>query len=335
MHILDSQISRALAQPTPWEVAQWREAALADKAEWSKLIDVAGSHRFCDEVQRSVDQEIRRERMWCGPAPSVVAAAPVPSELARSDYYSARNLFSWVRLDYRSEAGGKVTALGEKVALVAEGAVAANARSVDPAHSYAQADNTKQVPSVATSALINSSEVGTFNGAHYYPSTIAASNWTEAHNGTGFEAWAAYVPTVVSNACVWGTSPAGATQGAVHYAYAAGDTVNGAVFGAGGSSAYTSGNVGSAPINSPTFTDFLISSGGCSFWQKSSLLHSGALTSPSASAPTSTMTIGSISSASAVLPLRALLAEVRFSKAPSTTLRTATRRAFLLRYALS
>lgn len=333
--ILDSQISRALVQPTPWEVAQWRAAALRDKAEWSKLIDIGSSHRFCDDVQRSVDTEIRRERMWCGPAPCVAAAAPVPTELARNEFYRARNLFSWARLDYQSAAGGKVTAIGDKVALAAEGAVVANARAIDPAHSFAQPSSAAQVASAGTSALINGREIGAFTFTQWYPSTIAASNW-KLQDGTGWQVWSWYVVSVAANQCLWGTSPAGATQGVLQYAFIAssGAKTSSQALTTAGAASFNSGAVGTSVVGTPTYLDFAIASAGCSVWQKTTLLASGPMTSPSVAAPTSTMTLGSISSSAAVLPLQALLAEVAFANVVSATLQTVTRRYSLLRYAL-
>jgi len=195
--ILDSQISRALIQPTAWETAQYRQAALRDRADWSALIDIAGSHRFSDDAQRCVDVEIRRAReaLRCGGSPTaVVMSCTPPSELARLEHYNARVLFTWLRPDYRAESGGKITSLGDKVALVAEGAVAPNARSVVPSHMFSQISGTNQTASPSLDASLNNRETAVFTGAQRYSSTLAPADIAFSHDGSPFSVLMVFIP---------------------------------------------------------------------------------------------------------------------------------------------
>lgn len=133
--------------------------------------------------------------------------------LAATETYLARNLFSWMRADYRTEAGGKVTQFNDKVQTVAEGAVAPNARSVDPAHAYAQASAPAQVAAITTDATLNA-EGAVFTGAEFYDSTIAASNWTFVHNQSGSTVVQIWVPKAPASAfdVPWSTAQTGAAN---------------------------------------------------------------------------------------------------------------------------
>lgn len=183
--ILDSQISRALIQPTPWEVSQWRQAALRDKAEWSKLLD-SGRGLLHDDTLRSVDIEIRRDRMQCGPAPCSVGGAPVPTELSRIEYYHATNLFSWMRVDSNIPASANVGSFVDKVYLPANGGLAGNARSIVSSHSLTQATAGNQVALPTNDSNFNNRPTTTWAAAGSYSSTLANTDWIFAGNTSRF-----------------------------------------------------------------------------------------------------------------------------------------------------
>lgn len=331
--LLDSQISRALVQPTPWELAQWRAAALKEKAAWSDMIDIGSSHRFCDDVLRSVDVEIRRERAWCGPAPTIASAAPVPTELARNEFYVARNLFSWMRADYRSEAAAKVTTWWDKVALVAEGAVAPNARSVDANHSFAQASGAAQVAAVATNAIFANREVGIWTGAQRYESTISLSNW-KVHDGNGWEIWTPFAPT--NNSVLQATvGTITSTLGIAMYWGNAGKTRfyvgNGAVFISPVEVTRTftlnTATVMRASYKEGNTPEFV-------FAEKATTIASGASSAaPSASNPGGTMTIGGLPGSG--FEANMLLSDAMFANKVDAVLETIVARYGLLRYLIS
>lgn len=91
-------------------------------------------------------------------------AAPYVSELDKS--VLAQNPFSWLRADYRSESGGKVTAFGDRAR---------------PGHSMSQATSGSQVSSVVTDAGFNGREIARFLAGQSYVSTLPASSWGFLH----------------------------------------------------------------------------------------------------------------------------------------------------------
>lgn len=199
--LLDSQLSRALREPSAWELAQWR----AHPAAWEQHLDTAVR---CYEDEQAVTEvvneylllfrrnEARRPR-----------SHGTFSEIGRLVYYLARNQFSWIRADYRTEAAGKVTQFLDKVALVSEGAVAPNARSIDAAHAMSQITSGLQVAAVTTNSSFNNKEVAAFTGGQRYLSSFS-SQWQFEYDGTGAEHWIVASQTTASTGMMlsWGTN---------------------------------------------------------------------------------------------------------------------------------
>jgi len=184
----------------------------------------------------------------------VGAVGGVAYELFLLEQYLARNLFSWMRADYRTEAGGKVTAFQDKVALESEGAVAPNARSVDPNHAFAQASGPNQSPAAAASALFNNQVVITNpSESLFYKSTIASSNWKyHSHSHAIYTA----ARTTAGIACViHSTANELPTNHGIYYplrqsAGISTNTATGRIL--NGTATYhanNNGDVGSAPLN--------------------------------------------------------------------------------------
>lgn len=338
MHIpiLDGQISRALIQPTPWEVQQWRRAALRDKAEWSKLIDTGSSHRFCDDVLRSVDNEIRRERIRCGPAPCISAAAPVPTELTRREYYNAVSLFSWLRADSRVEVSSKVTSFTDKVLLPAQGGLANNARSIDANHAFSQATSGNQVPAVATSATWNNQLVASFSAAQFYDSTLTASSWIFMHDGSGSGALHVYrTSTTGVDQVIHSTTNVSTANGSIFNAVASGSIIfqvvktSGFILNRTIAAANTSATFALCTLRTASTPDY-------SAYIKTTLADSADVTAtPTALAPPGTMRIGG-QAVNGVVKFSGELADCMFfNKEPSSAERAGAARYILLRYNVS
>jgi hypothetical protein len=182
--MLDQIASARLRAPSLWELAAWRGAAKADRRVWEDAFDGA---RFCyaaEDALRVLELELRRERsIRCG-APAIAAGCVgVPVELTRHEFYAARNFYSWMRADVRAEAASKVTTFSDKVLLVSEGAVAANARSAISSHAFTQASSVKQVAAIGTSALYGNREAALFTGAQSYISTMTTADWQSFLSG--------------------------------------------------------------------------------------------------------------------------------------------------------
>jgi hypothetical protein len=97
-------------------------------------------------------------------------------ELARHELYWSEHLFSWFRADYRAESGGKVTAIGDKVALPG-GAVAPNARSISTSHVLSQANALYQFAAPSPHASFGGRLALSTSTTHLYTSSIAPINW--------------------------------------------------------------------------------------------------------------------------------------------------------------
>lgn len=199
--LLDSQLSARLRSPSPWELAQWR----AHPASWEQHLDTA-VRCFEDEaaVTEAVNEYLLLFRRNEARRPRSHGAF---SEIGRLVYYIARNLFSWIRADYRTEAAGKVTQFNDKVALVSEGAVAPNARSIDSAHAMSQGTSGLQVAAVTIAADFNGKEVATFTGGQRYQSSFT-SQWQYEYDGSGAELWVVASQTTASTGMFlsWGTN---------------------------------------------------------------------------------------------------------------------------------
>lgn len=258
-------------------------------------------------------------------------------ELLALETYLARNLFSWMRADSRVEAGGKVTHLSDKVALAAEGAVAPNARSVDPGHSFAQASAPQQVSSPAVDPLFSGRETVTFTGAQWYDSTLAATNWKFLHDGTGFEAIVACAPTndtLVFRALLSARPAGGFDVGTNVYFYGTGYSM---VVGNGASSLFAPGPTTSAGQLTLAPSIFSASYGASASPQgtiakNGTVVASGsAVSAPSAADSASTLRLGNFTTGSGAHEMR--LADVLiFKGVPSTTARASAYRYLRLRY---
>jgi hypothetical protein len=175
------------------------------------------------------------------------------NELATLEAYLARNLFAWFEPDDVTESGGKTTSFLDKVALVSEGAVAPNARSVDSAHALTQSDPLLQVNPVTQSALISNRFVATFTAAQRYSSTIAAANWQFANDGSGYECWFVLVPKTAAETRFFFGTTASTSPG--HFAWQANTVVQCAITNSG---AYcvSPTTAGTLTIDVPTYLNF-------------------------------------------------------------------------------
>lgn len=250
-------------------------------------------------------------------------------ELVQLETYLSLNLFSWMRADTRVESGGKVTQFTDRV--VASGGVAPNARSVDPAHAFAQGNSAMQVVAITTNALVNNREVATFNNFPLYDSTIAAANW-KAHDGTGWEIFAAWVPkTTVGTQTLWSTRPA--TVLAEHGAMLQLSTGIRVAVANGAAHTYETGVVGSLAVDAPTYCSFSYqesASPEVAFRQKTTTVSSGASAVAPSASDGATMRIGG--STGGVALLNSLLMDCMWVNRVDATLRAKVQRYFALRY---
>ncbi len=254
--------------------------------------------------------------------------------------YLARNLFSWMRADYYSLASGAATAFIDKVALVAEGAVAPNARSISASHSFMQATGANQVPTPTTLAAANNKEVAAFTGAHWYDSSIPAANW-KIHSGTGWEVWVILVPTATAARILWSTGDdSGIYFGSQVGAYSQIDG-NTKVMGAFASNVGTrvvgpaSNTSAQLTVGALTTANFYYKHTDTPAWRYGTtatpISSSGAsAATPTTNSPAATFRIGADSGGG--LPLNASVADVLISNGSSSTLRTAIAAYLRLRY---
>lgn len=215
------------------------------------------------------------------------------TELAQLEEYLARNLFSWMRADYRTEAGGKVTAFQDKVA---DGV---GARAIDPAHAFSQSTGGLQVNAVTTSALINGREVGTFTAAQRYASTIPAVNWP-IQDGTGWSMLLIFVPKetgLVTHSLL--STHTSATTGFNLYYTGASHTPDWGVYNNSGSDLSPAPSGGGLVPDVATFLrarymegdtpEMLLQSGA------SAVISGASTTLPTSGAPQNTLTLGALS----------------------------------------
>lgn len=130
---------------------------------------------------------MRRRGRRFSPRGSGGGGAP---ELEQLEAYLALNLFSWIRADYRTEAGGKVTAFQDKVA---DGI---GARAIDANHAFAQASGPSQPALPVVNANMNGRETSAFGGGTIsVRSTIAPANWAFMHKAAGAQVHFIWRPT--------------------------------------------------------------------------------------------------------------------------------------------
>lgn len=258
------------------------------------------------------------------------------TELEQIEDLLSKQLFSWMRADYRSEAGGKVTAFGEKVKLVSEGALYANARSVDAAHSFAQATAGNQVASIAPSALFNGKDAATFAGGQWYTSTLPLANWRFLHDGSGCEVCMICAPTIAGTHGLFATLTT--NPGVLMYANASGNLV-GQVNNAAGA-LWTSPAMSAAsvmPVNSATAIGYAYKEGstpeGSLYRKGASLFGRDTDAAPSSSNPNGSLTIGAQHTGG--FPMTGLVCDLLVANRVDATLHAALYRYAALRYGIT
>jgi hypothetical protein len=117
-------------------------------------------------------------------------------EMAAIELYLARNLWAWFRADTYT-GSTNVASLVDRVLLTSEGAIFANARSVNPAHALVHAAARPSLPTA--DAALNGRPSSTFAGAQYLDSNIAATNWKFMHDGSDFVDVHTFVPTSLAS----------------------------------------------------------------------------------------------------------------------------------------
>lgn len=260
-------------------------------------------------------------------------------ELAALEFYLARNLYSWIRADYRTlvDYGGgdiRVSAFPDKVALESEGAVAPNARSVDAAHAFAQGTQALQVAATAPSSLFSGREAATFTSAQYYDSTIPVVNWRFLHSGE-FQWWCSFTPTNSGVNVIFATTNSSTTPGQQQYTNA-GNAVD--EVGRAGANLFQTTITGAGAVNTAQFTgvSFLNGGGSPEFVSRrnGAVVTSGdTAATPAAADSAGTLRIGG-------QPAGTFLASMVFTDlmtvaSSSAALRTAVNRYMLLRYGIS
>lgn len=272
---------------------------------------------------------------WLGTSLGVPLGNDYEAELAQLESYLRYNLFSWMRADYRTEAGGKVTAFQDKVA---DGV---GARAIDPAHAFAQGTSANQVVAVTTSANFAGREAAVFSGVEWYDSTIPAANWKSGHDGVGLSIWATARRVGAGNMTLLATCRfgGGAPPGMEIIALAGSDsrlTVKDAASGFPllANAVLTNG----CPVNTTCYVhtryrtadnpDATVArSGGLS-------VSTDQLLAPSSANPEAPMRIGS-RPPTADLPWNGSVAEVMFATNADAALRARVERYLLLRYGLA
>jgi hypothetical protein len=173
--MIEASTSRALREPSAWELAQYRQGDKVDRQVWERSFDESRFAYAAPDALCALESEIRHRELWCGARPTL-AARSVPTELVRMGYHLMRNSFSWARADVRFESAAKVVSFSDRVA---DGI---GARAIDAFHAFTQPTSGTRVAAVATSALANGREVATFTGTQWYVSTLAAQPWSSLHN---------------------------------------------------------------------------------------------------------------------------------------------------------
>lgn len=262
------------------------------------------------------------------------------SELQALEYYLARNLYSWIRADYRTlvDYGGgdvRVSAFPDKVALESEGAVAPNARSVSPAHALAQGTQALQVGAPAASAAFGGQLTCAFTAAQTYPSTIAAPNWNFCHDGTGSLLRLALAPSAGAGTVIYVGAGFGANT---RYAIYRNSPTSLAWFAGNGANAVNANGGGSAltqDVASYVEADWLNGGGSpeYSLRRGTTLLTSGDVATPTTTDTSGTLALGSYSDGS--LKSAFLFSDLMLAKSVSQALVTSVRRYMFIRYGLS
>lgn len=269
------------------------------------------------------------------------AGKPSLTELQRLETYLARNLFSWARPDARVEAGGFVSGLIDRVALVSEGATGPNARSVDPAHTFVQASAPNQCSSPTSPAAWNGKPVLTFaaGAGNRYTSNISGASWNFGHNGTGMEAVVVCSMTSLSTlSALLATTDSGILHGFQMYVTATSGVTNAGVYRVSSTVVNTTPAGGAIAVSTPTYVSLAHATASNPDWAKrvkGAAPVTGAYVGPAgagdAQAP---LTIGALNTAG-LFPANMQLADVLIMNRDDATLRTAYQRYIFLRYGIA
>lgn len=241
---------------------------------------------------------------------------------AERDILAIPDLFSWVRADSYVTAGGKITALIDRV---------------QSGHTFAQASGAQQALNPVVDSALNNQLVIPLAGTSWYDSTLPASAWKFAHDASGFEFYTVYKATSISDQFPWSTRAGMAStevgnllwvSNTVRYSLVNGsvsviDTGHQGVISAGAAT-YVGASYSSA--DSPTFRH----------WLKSAALTVNTNTgAPSAANPQATMRLFS-TTPTAQLPLACPWAETLFFKRALTAAeRTRVRSYIQTRYGIA
>jgi hypothetical protein len=262
---------------------------------------------------------------------AVAASAPVPTELARNEWYQARVNFAWVRADYNAVLSSKMTALLDKVALPSEGGLSNNARSIDPSHAFAQVSPGAQVATPAADPLTFNRPCAVFANAQYYDSTLSAAAWKWTHDGTGSDADTAFY-ALGTVSVVWATL-GGTPNTGVQLVFTSTTNILAQVY-SGANPRVNSTTTRTAGF---TYVGFSYGSALTPNWQVSDrgvVTASGAQGgAPSAAAPVGTMRIGANLGAATLSTMR--LTDVMWVNSRSAVQRAARGRYMLLRNGLN
>ena len=275
---------------------------------------------------------------WRGVRRHVRESGSGITELAALELYLARNLFSWMRADYRTEGGGKVTAFQDKVLLPSQGGLAGNARSIDPNHAFAQTTGANQVAAIATSSTWGGKEVASFAGGQMYDSTLAAANWAFENSGLGGSA--VFIHRLLSTAAAQilaSSTNSTSSNGAIWYAVNAPTQQLFQVFRNGGGIVFNRAFGATTLLPTYLITTFrTATTPDFSAYAKAALVDSGdAGNTPDTGSPLFTMRIGA-QTGSGVSGFAGELADAMFLNAEMTSLQRANvARYALLRYLMS
>lgn len=201
-------------------------------------------------------------------------AAPVVS--AEDRKIMQLNPFSWIRSDYYSSSGGKVTAFLDKVL---------------PGHSLTQGTSANQVAEPSADSLMLNQAVVSFAGNQYYSSSLPIAAWTFMHSGSGVDA-ILVLRVVSSNSGVLLSTRSGSTGFTLY----TGASARGAYVGNGASNVVNHTAYPISPSNTTSYFRLMYNSSTTPQWRhydKFFTLGSGAQsTAPSSGLAEATLRLG-------------------------------------------
>lgn len=120
------------------------------------------------------------------------------SEQAALSYLIAFNAFSWLRADRTVQSGGGVDSFLE--CALANPAIQ-NAPYLQPTHKYNLASAAKVA--IAAEPLLSNQLAAFFTATQYYDSTLTPAQWSYSNNGSPFTWYGIFVPTDLTNVCMF------------------------------------------------------------------------------------------------------------------------------------